>query len=181
MIRQFAVLVAAAGVGLATLAACGGTSTAPSSPNPSSAAPPHTSDLAVAQTGSLGPVVVDARGWTLYRFDRDSATPPASNCSGQCAALWPPAVAGSVTPSAQGIDPSLVGTVMRPGGVEQLTLAGWPLYRYAPDAGPGQTNGQGVNGLWFAVTPQGGKAGVAGQPAPPVMPPSSSPMGGSGY
>jgi predicted lipoprotein with Yx(FWY)xxD motif len=95
--------------------------------------------------------------------------------------LWPPAVASSVTPSAQGIDPSLVGTIMRPGGVEQLTLAGWPLYRYSPDGGPGQTNGQGVDGLWFAATPQGGKAGVAGQPAPPVMPPSSSPMGGFGY
>ena len=35
------------------------------------------------------------------------------------------------------------------------TLAGKPLYRYAPDKAAGDTNGQGTGGIWFVVGADG--------------------------
>lgn len=117
-------------------------------------------DLAVLEQSPLGPVVVDADGFTLYRFDSDTAEPPATNCTGDCLALWPAAVAPDA-PELEGIDAALVGAVTRDDGTEQLTLGGWPLYRYAADQAPGDASGQGVDGLWWAVTPAGEKAETA--------------------
>lgn len=59
----------------------------------------------------------------------------------------------------EGVDRSVVGMVQRPDGSSQLTIAGWPVYRFAGDATPGATSGHGTDGTWFAVTPAGGKAG----------------------
>ncbi|MEV6976348.1 hypothetical protein [Kitasatospora sp. NPDC093806] len=195
-------VLAASGVAVAALAAgCGssgygGSSTPPSAspaaptapltpgmPSPSSpaspaspAAPATTATLRTATDARLGAIVTDSAGFTLYRFDQDSATPPTATCNGGCAAIWPPVPAdGAVTVS--GIDAKLVGTVTRADGSKQLTLAGWPLYRFAPDKKPGDTKGQGVDGTWFAVTPAGDRAAAtAGSPAP-----GSPAPGGSGY
>ncbi|MET9725982.1 SCO0930 family lipoprotein [Streptomyces zaomyceticus] len=114
--------------------------------------------LAVRDDAKLGSVVVDAKGFTLYRFDNDTASPSTSACAGDCAKTWPPVPAGSTEPG--GVDASRVGSLKRADGVEQLTIAGWPVYRFAKDTAPGQTNGQGVGGTWFAVTPDGKKAGA---------------------
>src|SRR5260370_28050533 len=46
--------------------------------------------LRTTTNSTLGAIVVDGSGRTLYRFDKDSASPPASNCTGACAQLWPP-------------------------------------------------------------------------------------------
>ncbi|GGO84087.1 SCO0930 family lipoprotein [Wenjunlia tyrosinilytica] len=116
-------------------------------------------ELAVWESKKLGPVVTDSAGFTLYRFDKDTANPPKSNCSGACAKTWPAVPAGDASASAA-IDSSLLGTVKRADGTEQLTLAGWPLYRYAKDTAPKQANGQGVGGVWFAAAPNGKKASV---------------------
>ncbi len=139
------------------------TSTAPTSPRASSNAGAANSGstagtaLIAAASTSLGKIVTNASGLTLYRFDKDTAKPPTSNCSGACATAWPPAtVANSV--SLSGIDKSLVGAITRADGTKQLTLNGWPLYTYAGDGKPGDINGQGVGGTWYAVTPTGGKA-----------------------
>ncbi|MFD4194823.1 hypothetical protein [Amycolatopsis thermoflava] len=126
-------------------------------------------DLRVAVISGLGDVVADSQGRTLYRFDLDSASPPATNCAGACATLWPPAAAGAAPPTTDGIDGGLAGVLVRPDGVRQLTLGGWPLYRYVNDTAPGQVNGQGVDGTWFVIAPSGVK--VTGTPAD----------GGSGY
>jgi predicted lipoprotein with Yx(FWY)xxD motif len=123
-----------------------------SSPGGSAATSVHT-----ANDATLGSIVVDGTGRTLYRFDMDSASPSASHCTGGCAALWPAApatAAGTVT----GVDGKLVGSVTGADGKAQLTLAGWPLYTYAADAKAGDTHGQGVQGIWWAVTPTGAKA-----------------------
>ncbi|GHE86611.1 lipoprotein [Amycolatopsis deserti] len=120
-------------------------------------------DLRVAAINGLGEVVADSQGRTLYRFDRDSASPPASNCDGPCAVRWPPADAGPAAPTTDGIDAGLAGVLVRPDGVRQLTLGGWPLYRYADDTAPGQARGQGVDGTWFAISPSGTK--TTGTPA----------------
>ncbi|AUG76382.1 hypothetical protein CFP65_1487 [Kitasatospora sp. MMS16-BH015] len=166
-------LYAAAGVAAAALVAgCGSSGSSHSTASP---APPASSSasggsgvstpaggiaLRTAASGTLGTVVTDSAGFTLYRFDSDTAGPSASHCTDACASLWPP-VPATADPQVQGIDKSLVGTVTRPDGSKQLTLAGWPLYRYAPDTKPGDTKGQGVGGSWWAVTPTGQKAAAA--------------------
>ncbi|HEX4721497.1 MAG TPA: hypothetical protein VH333_03205 [Pseudonocardiaceae bacterium] len=115
--------------------------------------------LSTAQSASLGTIVTDSKGMTVYLYTKDTAHPSVSNCSGQCAQTWPPVPSNSA--AVQGIDKSLVGSITRADGTKQMTLAGWPLYEYASDTGPGDTKGQNVGGVWFAVTPSGGKAAGA--------------------
>lgn len=119
--------------------------------------------LAVSTNPDLGKVLTDSAGMTLYRFDADTAEPPKSNCDGDCAEAWPPVPADDATAGA-GIDESLLGEVTRSDGTKQLTIAGWPAYRYAKDTKAGETNGQGVNDKWFALAPDGKKASLADLP-----------------
>ncbi|OEJ35529.1 SCO0930 family lipoprotein [Streptomyces subrutilus] len=122
--------------------------------------------LAIATSEQLGPVLTDSAGLTLYRFDKDTAKPPKSNCDGDCAKTWPVVAAGDVTATA-GMDPALLGEVVRTDGTKQLTVAGWPAYRFAKDTKAGEFNGQGVGGVWFAFAPDGKKAAkAAAAPAP---------------
>jgi predicted lipoprotein with Yx(FWY)xxD motif len=117
--------------------------------------------LAAKQINNLGAVITDSNGMTLYRFDKDTAKPSASNCDGPCATLWPPLTTTADHVQLTGIDKTLIGTVARKDGTVQLTLGGWPLYRYAKDTAAGEAKGQGVGGTWFASTPQGKKAVAA--------------------
>ncbi|MGI5129679.1 hypothetical protein ACQEVB_22925 [Pseudonocardia sp. CA-107938] len=114
-----------------------------------------TPGLATATT-PLG-TVVTVDGYTVYRFDKDSADPSRSTCTGDCAKAWPP-VLGDGIPKLTGLPADQIGTVGRPDGTQQLTLAGWPLYRSAKDTKPGSTAGEGVGGTWRAI-------GVDGKPA----------------
>ena len=135
-------------------------------PEPQPAPAGDGSTLSVVNHPQLGQIVVDAQGFTLYRFDNDTAKPSKSNCNGDCAKKWPPALSPTnwkdVTVS--GIDRKLVGQIERADGTCQLTIAGWPAYRFQPDAKPGDIKGQGVGGTWFVLTPEGKKAGAT--PAP---------------
>ena len=71
--------------------------------------------------------------------------------------MWPPVEAGSGTPELDGIDASLVGTVERSDGSQQLTLNGWPLYLFAKDTQAGDAKGQAVGDVWWVVGPDGKK------------------------
>lgn len=122
-------------------------------------APKEAGQLAVWDSKELGKVLTDSQGFTLYRFDKDTASPPKSNCEGDCAKTWPVVPAGNAKVAA-GTDASLMGEVTRADGTKQLTVDGWPMYRYAKDTGPGEANGQGVGGTWFASAPDGKKAAV---------------------
>ncbi|MCX4973613.1 hypothetical protein [Streptomyces sp. NBC_00620] len=121
--------------------------------------------LSAARAGDLDPVVVNGAGFTLHRFDKDTADPSKSNCDGDCATTWPPVL---VAPGGKifidGVDKSAVGVVKRTDGTLQVTIGGWPVYRFSKDLKPGDTNGQGVGGTWFGVTPDGQKAGVTEAP-----------------
>jgi predicted lipoprotein with Yx(FWY)xxD motif len=119
--------------------------------------------LSVTENVKLGKVVTDSAGMTLYRFDKDTAEPPKSACDGDCAKAWPPVPADGAT-AAAGVDKSLLGEVTRTDGTKQLTIAGWPMYRYAKDTKAGDTNGQGVGGTWYASAPDGKKASAADLP-----------------
>jgi len=117
--------------------------------------------LEASQAGELDPVVVNGAGLTLYRFDNDTAKPSKSTCNGDCARTWPPVtVAKGGRIFVSGVKKSAVGVVKRDDGRLQVTIGGWPVYRFAKDTRPGDTKGQGVGGTWFGVTPDGQKAGA---------------------
>lgn len=108
------------------------------------------STVALAES-DLGDIVVDDEGRTLYMFQPDEGGEP--TCTDDCAQTWP-VFEGPATASG-GVDPSLLSTATHPSGTTQVTYGGWPLYYFANDASPGDTNGQGVNEVWFVVGPDG--------------------------
>ncbi|MEU4729019.1 SCO0930 family lipoprotein [Streptomyces sp. NPDC023588] len=118
--------------------------------------------LKVKEVPALGAAVTDSEGFTLYRFDKDTAKPPKSNCEGDCATAWP-AVSADDASAGEGIDATLLGSVARADGTRQLTLAGWPVYRYAKDAKAGDTLGEGVGGTWHALGADGKPAAAGGK------------------
>ncbi|WP_020422399.1 SCO0930 family lipoprotein [Amycolatopsis sp. ATCC 39116] len=154
------VLPAAALAGLALLTACGqgepGPAAGPVAIQQAAAVQPAVG-LVASDVDGLGPVLTDSNGLTLYRFDRDTARPPKSACAGDCATTWPPVIATGAV-DVRGVDAKLVGTVARADGTQQVTVNGWPVYRYAKDTVAGEAKGQGVGGTWAAITPTGAKA-----------------------
>jgi predicted lipoprotein with Yx(FWY)xxD motif len=155
---------------------------------PADKAPPSdvqlTDELVGKKLPRMGKVVTDQDGWVLYRFDKDSADPPQSNCVDKCAQVWPPALTDG-NPQLQGVSDDKVGTVTRQDGTRQITIGGWPVYRYIGDKKPGQWKGQGVGGTWFVVDPNGKKNLTclpSGTPKAVAPPASSGDSGGdSGY
>ncbi|MDQ0808377.1 putative lipoprotein with Yx(FWY)xxD motif [Streptomyces sp. B3I7] len=114
--------------------------------------------LSNGKAGDLNPVVINGAGFTLYRFDNDTASPSKSNCTGECAVTWPPyIVAKKGRVFVDRVPDSKIGFIPRAGGF-QVTIGGQPVYLYSKDVKAGDTNGQGVNGTWFGVTPTGQKA-----------------------
>lgn len=97
--------------------------------------------------GTKGSFIADPNGRTLYIFDKDK--PGVSNCSGSCAALWPPYT--TISPSTD--LPSNVGLIKQTEGISQYTYKDMPLYYYAQDKQPGDVLGDGVNGAWHLVKP----------------------------
>lgn len=124
-------------------------------PTPSEEAPPAAGDaeLMVADS-SLGEIVVDGEGLTVYMFDNDTQGAEASACEGQCLTNWPPVTTESDEPAVEGVAGE-VGTITAADGSKQVTLNGWPLYRFAGDAAPGDVNGQGVNDVWWVLSAAG--------------------------
>ena len=156
--------VAAGMMALLALAGCGsssygGGSAAATSSSSASSAATSNADLKAADT-SLGKVVVDSDGRTVYVFDKDSPGAGTSACTAACLAKWPPVVAKSGKPTVSGVSGQL-GTIKRDDGTEQVTLAGMPLYLYSGDSHAGDVTGQAVGGVWWAVSPSGTKITAA--------------------
>ena len=102
---------------------------------------------------ALGDVLVDGKGRTLYVFTKDKGDQ--SVCGGKCAAAWPAlTVSGAATPGT-GVQASLLSTSKQANGSTQVTYGGKPLYYFAGDKAPGDTKGQGLNGVWFVVRGDG--------------------------
>jgi len=126
-------------------------------PSPGDAASEGATNASVAvASSSLGKIVVDAEGRTLYLFTSDTQGAGTSVCNDECAANWPPLVIdeGAAPTPGNGVTGEL-GTATRDDGTTQVTLNGWPLYYFAADQAAGDTNGQGVNDVWFVIAPDG--------------------------
>jgi predicted lipoprotein with Yx(FWY)xxD motif len=163
-------------------AASGGGSTAGGNATDTTGSTPGFA-LSATQTKALGWVVADGQGWLLYRFDKDKGMPtPTSKCNGACAQKWPP-VLWHGRPALTGISSGIVGKVKRADGTWQLTLHGWPVYRFAGDTSPGQWKGQGVGGTWHTIMRTGARNVVkpAAKPLPAdTQPTVTDPYGNSG-
>jgi predicted lipoprotein with Yx(FWY)xxD motif len=108
-------------------------------------------DVNVAES-PLGEILVDAEGLTLYVFMNDTAG--TTTCTDACAEAWPPLIATDVSVGDDLAEADFT-LVARPDGTQQLAVGGMPLYRFAGDSAPGDTAGQGLNGVWYVVSPDG--------------------------
>lgn len=123
------------------------------------AQPPRWVQFSAVDSPQLGAHLIDVNESTLYRFDEDTANPSTSNCNDACASTWPPVTVqkgGRVYLA--GVRASQIGAIQRQDGTVQLTVGGWPVYRYSGDSRPGDANGQGLGGTWFSVAPDGAKS-----------------------
>ncbi len=112
-----------------------------------------TTALRVAET-SLGKVIVDNNGLTLYIFKNDPPNGDKSVCNGNCANIWPPAFAPATGEPTKSAD--MTGTIKiitRDDGSKMIAYNGLPLYRYQPDTAPGEVKGEGVGGNWNVARP----------------------------
>jgi predicted lipoprotein with Yx(FWY)xxD motif len=119
--------------------------------------PPGWVQLSAVTSPQLStPYLININQATLYRFDGDNGDPTHSHCNDACAAKWPPVTikqGGNVYLA--GVDRDAVGAIRRDDGQVQITVGGMPVYRFAGDMKPGDLNGQGVGGTWFAAGPKG--------------------------
>jgi predicted lipoprotein with Yx(FWY)xxD motif len=157
----------AAIVGAAIMAACGSSGSSspgsgvgpygPAAPSaPAATAPAAGGAGLMVRHTSLGTILTDSQGFTVYAFEADKGT--RSQCSGACAAAWPPVTTATAAITVTGAAKSLAGETTRPGGARQLTYAEHPLYRYTGDTSPGATSGQGLvvfGGRWDVLAPAG--------------------------
>ena len=136
--------------------------------------PPATGATVSAETTSLGVILVDGQGRTVYEFanDKDGV----SACTGPCVANWPIVPAPATLPTSLPGVTGQIGMITRPDGGRQITVAGHPLYTFAGDTAPGQTNGQGKvldGGLWTVASGAGAPLSNVTAPAAtsaPVVP-----------
>jgi predicted lipoprotein with Yx(FWY)xxD motif len=150
------------------LAACGSSGSSKSTGGAPASAPPAGSSsgtVDVAST-SLGSVLVDSKGRTLYLFQADKGKK--STCNGACAATWPPLMTTAKPTAGSGVKDSLLGSTKRSDGSEQVTYNGHPLYTFQGDTASGQTNGQGstnFGAVWYVVSPAGSQITGSGSGA----------------
>jgi predicted lipoprotein with Yx(FWY)xxD motif len=144
------------------------------------ASPPRHAKVMLRST-SLGSVLVDARGRTLYLFEAD--TKAKSACYGQCAAAWPPFLTNGAPSSGVVAKKGLLSTAKRKDGTLQVVYAGHPLYFFKADARAGQTKGEGIvhfGGSWYAVSAAGKPVEAASSSYDPGGTTTGSDMGGYG-
>ncbi|HEY3531070.1 MAG TPA: hypothetical protein VGK78_18145 [Nocardioides sp.] len=146
-------LAALAAATALTLTACGNnTSNATAADTTGSNGPGSSSatGLAVAST-SLGRVLVDGQGMTLYVLSADGMNK--STCSAACLQFWPASAPGGTSTLH-----AKTGQTTTPDGTAIATVAGHPVYTFTKDQQPGDVNGQGLQefgGTWSAVSPSG--------------------------
>lgn len=163
MVRRGATVLAVSAALTVAMAACGSSDKSNSSASANQPATtaatvqvtttvPPKATVATTSNPSLGTIMVDSSGKTLYVFDRDTSS--TSSCTGNCAGTWPAVVlpSGATAPVA-GTGVTGLSTSPRPDDATKLQVVwnGKPLYTYSGDAAPGQTNGDGFGGVWHVA------------------------------
>ncbi len=117
--------------------------------------PDASGDIKLATAGSLGDIMVDGNGVTLYYFTRDVSGESA--CAGGCLNAWPVYYSENLSVGT-GLNQADFATITRADGAKQTTFKGWPLYYYSPSSdgtieAAGAAAGQGVNNVWYVLKP----------------------------
>ena len=165
-------------------AACGtaaGSTTAGSAPTGTPASGSTTATVIESHQGSAAPFLTNASGRAVYLWAADSMNK--SMCTGACAQAWPPVTSMGQVTAAHGAKAADLGTITRSDGTKQVTYLGHPLYYFAGDSGPGQTNGQGSDSFgakWWLVAPAGAKITAADTAASTGSSSSTAPAASSG-
>ena len=167
-LRRFTLRIALgviAGTAVLVATAYGGT--------PSTSRAPKGALVALRKT-TLGSVLVDARGRTLYLFEKDRKG--VSACDTACVKFWPPLISRAQPRAGAGVHKSMLGVTKRQDGHRQVTYAGHPLYTFVGDKIPGQTSGEGLTNFgaeWYALA-------ASGRAVEPSTPPSAGGYGSGG-
>lgn len=109
---------------------------------------------------SLGPILVNSSGFTLYMFTKDRKLQDNCVTISGCPGVWPPLEVTGTPTAGPGLNAAKLSTIVLPGGATQVTYYGHPLYMYSHDKGPGETGYVGATefgGKWFALTAKGKK------------------------
>lgn len=149
--RKLALVVTA--LLLSATAACSDGSSTGKADAGTSAAPAAGAVRLELADSSLGKILVDQNGRTLYAFAKDK--PGQSTCEGECIATWPALLAHESPQLGPGLEAKLLAKVERTEGATQVSYGEWPLYYYAADVDPGDVSGQDVDGVWFVVDAAG--------------------------
>jgi predicted lipoprotein with Yx(FWY)xxD motif len=168
---RWLVLVAAGTIALSACGSSSKTGSGASPTSPSTAAPSTTPVSAAAsspaaftaslQPTSLGTTLVDSKGMTLYAFKADMKGKSNCTTTAGCETTWPPLRPSGSVKVGPGLDSGDFAVITRGDGTKQVTDYGAPLYTYSGDMKAGDTNGNGLFNLWYAV----GKEGQAAQTA----------------
>jgi predicted lipoprotein with Yx(FWY)xxD motif len=149
-LRRFAVgIVLGAIVGASVLVAAtySGTASTQSAPK---------GPLVALRKTTLGSVLVDASGRTLYMFAKDRKG--MSVCDMACVKFWPPLVSRTTPRAGKGVRTAMLGVTRRHNGRRQVTYASHPLYTFVGDKAPGDTSGEGLANFgaeWYALAASG--------------------------
>jgi predicted lipoprotein with Yx(FWY)xxD motif len=141
-----------------------------------------TATVIESHQGSAAPFLTNSSGRAVYLWAADSMNK--SMCSGACAQAWPPVTSKGQVTAANGAKAADLGTITRSDGTKQVTYLGHPLYYFAGDSGPGQTNGQGSDSFgakWWLVAPAGMKITVADSAAGAANSSAKAPASSGGY
>jgi predicted lipoprotein with Yx(FWY)xxD motif len=170
--------------GGAVLAACGGAGAGSTAPPATNGA--GSSSAAAVSTGStsLGMVLTNSQGFTLYYFQPEKNSTIGA-CTGGCLTEWPPLTTTGTPTAGSGVTGTLATASIMLNGASatEVTYNGWPLHTFASDTAAGQTNGNGIGGSWFAAMPgttATSTGGAGGSGATPAATPTNTP-GGYGY
>lgn len=135
--------------------------TACSTETPTTPAPAKTPfTLELNENAALGTHLTTSANESLYLFTNDTKGANSSACNDACATNWPPLTFNAEMNelvAGEGLDQGKLGSFKRADGTTQITYNGWPLYKFSKDATPGDTQGQGVGGVWFLVNAEGKK------------------------
>ena len=107
---------------------------------------------------SVGTILVNGSGFTLYAFTKDSRNKDVCMSISSCTGVWPVLRTGGKPVADPGVKASLIGTITVKGGAKQVTYAGHPLYTYSGDSSPGETfyvNASQFGGNWPALNAAG--------------------------
>jgi predicted lipoprotein with Yx(FWY)xxD motif len=107
---------------------------------------------------SIGTVLVDSSGFTVFRFSKDTGRKNTCITTSECSTTWPPLTSSGQPSAGPGVKSSLLSTIKLPNGTRQVTYAGHPLYRYSLAGERGETSYAGIKqfgGTWFAVSASG--------------------------